>query len=144
MPPGDPEALAAALVTVARDASCGSGWARPRSDAVADYDIRRAVAEQERVYAALAGARRPDGGLAAQAGGLADPHDSGIRPLRTKLADELRCEERLRVGLPHRHPGQPHAVGVGQVAPELARWRRCGSGRAAPAPWPGQGSPRGR
>ena len=53
VPPGDAEALAAALSTVAGDAHLRGRMgdaARERSTA---YDIRRAVAEQERVYAVL-------------------------------------------------------------------------------------------
>jgi glycosyltransferase involved in cell wall biosynthesis len=53
VPAGNSEALAAALVTVAGDANLRAGMgeaARKRSTA---YDIRHAVAEQERLYAAL-------------------------------------------------------------------------------------------
>jgi glycosyltransferase involved in cell wall biosynthesis len=59
VPPGRPEALAAALVTLARDPDLRARMGAAALSRTADYDIRGAVREQERVYAALAG--RPPG-----------------------------------------------------------------------------------
>lgn len=54
VPPGDPAALAAALVRVARDADLRGRMADAAHARAGHYDIRTAVAEQERVYAAVA------------------------------------------------------------------------------------------
>ncbi|WP_353953337.1 glycosyltransferase [Knoellia sp. S7-12] len=53
VPPGDSHALAAALVTVARDDDLRQRMGAAARARAADYDIRRAVAAQEQVYAAL-------------------------------------------------------------------------------------------
>ena len=52
--PGDAQALAAALVAVARDDEMRQRMGAAALGRAADYDIRRAVTEQEQVYAALA------------------------------------------------------------------------------------------
>lgn len=57
VPPGEPQALADALVAVSRDAQVRAGMAAAALERSADYDIRAAVLEQERAYAALAGPR---------------------------------------------------------------------------------------
>ena len=59
VPPRDPLALAEALVTVARDASLRARLGAAARERTADYDIRRAVAEQERRYAEVLGPGRP-------------------------------------------------------------------------------------
>ncbi len=63
VPPGRADALAAALVTLARDPDARGRMGSAARDRAADYDIRRAVAVQEERYAALAEAghhgRRP-------------------------------------------------------------------------------------
>ncbi|MFC7489214.1 MULTISPECIES: glycosyltransferase [unclassified Knoellia] len=53
VPPGDSDALAAALVAVARDDDLRQRMGAAARERVSDYDIRHAVAEQEHVYAAL-------------------------------------------------------------------------------------------
>ena len=55
VPPGRPEALADALLTLARDPGLRARMGAAALSRAADYDIRRAVREQERVYAELAG-----------------------------------------------------------------------------------------
>lgn len=55
VPPGDPTRLAEALVEVARDDRIRSAMAEAARRRSSDYDIRRAVREQERVYSALLG-----------------------------------------------------------------------------------------
>lgn len=57
VPPADPEALAAALAAVAGDAELRRRMGAAARERATAYDIRRAVAEQERVYAVLS--RRP-------------------------------------------------------------------------------------
>jgi glycosyltransferase involved in cell wall biosynthesis len=56
--PGDSEALSAALVAVTRDDAMRQRMGAAALGRVADYDIRRAVTEQEEVYAALAAPSR--------------------------------------------------------------------------------------
>ncbi|MFW5471867.1 glycosyltransferase [Knoellia sp. CPCC 206450] len=53
VPPGDPEALATALTTVAGDAHLRRRMGEAARERSTAYDIRRAVAEQERMYAVL-------------------------------------------------------------------------------------------
>lgn len=53
VPPGDTEALATALTTMAGDADLRGRMGEAARERSTAYDIRRAVAEQERVYAAL-------------------------------------------------------------------------------------------
>jgi len=55
VPPGRPQSLADALVTLARDPALRARMAAAALSRAADYDIRGAVLEQERVYAVLAG-----------------------------------------------------------------------------------------
>jgi glycosyltransferase involved in cell wall biosynthesis len=55
VPPGRPEALADALLTLARDPGMRARMGTAALSRAADYDIRRAVREQEGVYAELAG-----------------------------------------------------------------------------------------
>lgn len=59
VPPGRPQSLADALVTLARDPALRARMAAAALSRAADYDIRGAVLRQERVYAVLAG--RPQG-----------------------------------------------------------------------------------
>ncbi|WP_404381877.1 glycosyltransferase [Knoellia locipacati] len=59
VPPGDAEALAAALTTVAGDAELRRRMGQAARERSTAYDIRHAVTEQERLYAVLAG--RPAG-----------------------------------------------------------------------------------
>ena len=54
VPPGDPVALANALITVAGDPDLRARMAKAASVRASDYDIRRTVQEQQRIYAALA------------------------------------------------------------------------------------------
>ncbi|WP_425307925.1 glycosyltransferase [Ammonicoccus fulvus] len=56
--PGNPQALADAIVRVVRDDDLRGQMAAAALSRSADYDIRGAVSEQERVYAALAGKTR--------------------------------------------------------------------------------------
>lgn len=51
--PKDPEALANALVTVARDDELRAGMAKSAAERASAYDIRRAMGEQERAYQEL-------------------------------------------------------------------------------------------
>jgi glycosyltransferase involved in cell wall biosynthesis len=51
--PGNSAALADALVTLARDPALRTRMGLAAADRAADYDIRRAVEEQQRTYAAL-------------------------------------------------------------------------------------------
>jgi len=53
VPPGDPGALATALTTMAGDAELRRRMGEAARERSTAYDIRRAVAEQERVYAVL-------------------------------------------------------------------------------------------
>ena len=55
VPPGSPEALAAALVTVSRDDSLRARMGAAARARSGDYDIRRAVREQQRTYLDLVG-----------------------------------------------------------------------------------------
>ena len=55
VPPDDPESLAAALLRMARDPEARARMAKAAVEAGQRFDIRSAVAEQERVYAELAG-----------------------------------------------------------------------------------------
>ena len=55
VPPGSPEALAAALVAVSRDDSLRARMGAAALARSADYDIRSAVRAQERTYLALVG-----------------------------------------------------------------------------------------
>jgi glycosyltransferase involved in cell wall biosynthesis len=52
--PGDPAALAAALTTVSSDADLRMRMGQAARERATAYDIRNAVVEQERMYAALA------------------------------------------------------------------------------------------
>jgi len=54
VPPGDPDALAAALVRGAGDAELRGRLARAAREHASDYDIRRAVTAQQDAYAELA------------------------------------------------------------------------------------------
>lgn len=54
VPPGDPAALADALVALAQDDALRAQMSRAARLRSADYDIRGAVREQERIYAELA------------------------------------------------------------------------------------------
>ena len=58
VPPHDSAALADAVVGLARDPELRARMAAAVRERSADYDIRTAVAEQERTYAELAGRRR--------------------------------------------------------------------------------------
>lgn len=53
VPPGNPAALAGAIVALAQDPDLRATMAAAARARSADYDIRRAVREQERVYGAL-------------------------------------------------------------------------------------------
>ncbi len=57
VPPGDPDALAAALVMVAQDPELRFRLAEAAQIRASDYDIRTAVVAQEKVYAEVAAGR---------------------------------------------------------------------------------------
>jgi glycosyltransferase involved in cell wall biosynthesis len=57
VPPGRPQSLADALVTVARDPLLRAAMSEAARERATDYDIRSAVRTQERVYAELADRR---------------------------------------------------------------------------------------